>query len=231
MGDKSGGPAQPPGSGPLEEFDLAHGALNGAGDVPRVAGDADVLAAREPLRPLPLPNGSAGDPTLPSDGGAGDETHGEVEGVAGLHDRDSKTVGYTQSSTRGYAEADDTADVVPPPNTFWFRLLEAMRDRGLPQTQVAAAKLGGVTPPAARKWAEGGLPDVDKILDIAKRLDVSLDWLLRGEGPKRPPRHSETDPHFERLLNIWADIDPDARKRLVDFADLIPPSGPKKDRT
>jgi transcriptional regulator with XRE-family HTH domain len=124
-------------------------------------------------------------------------------------------------------EARDTPKMVPTNGNFWTRLLEAMADRGLPQTQVAAAKLGRVTQPAARKWAEGGLPDVDKIIAIAEKLDVSLDWLLTGDGPKHPPKYSESDPHFAQMLDLWSVMDADARKRLVEIATLLPPKQKK----
>jgi transcriptional regulator with XRE-family HTH domain len=208
--------------GPTQKLGLTDSPLNGGSDVSRVVSDAEVVGLGESPSALPLQDGGIGDAAGASDSGPRGDVDGPFEGIGVSHVPHDSTVGYTSSITRSNGEADHTCGMTPTYGTFWARLLEAMADRGLPQTQVAAAKLGRVTQPAARKWAEGGLPDVDKIIDIAQKLDVSLDWLLRGEGPKRPPKYNESDPHFQQMLDIWTALDADARKRLVDIAGLIP---------
>jgi transcriptional regulator with XRE-family HTH domain len=212
---------------PSKKFGFADPALRDGRYVPSVVRDAEVVGARKAAGDLPLDDGWGGDAAGASNGSAGRKTDCPLKGVGVVHAPNDKTAGYSLSITRSYGESADTYKMAPTYGSFWTRLLEAMADRGLPQTQVAAAKLGRVTQPAARKWAEGGLPDVDKIIDIAKRLDVSLDWLLTGEGPKHPPRYSSTDPHFEQMLSIWTGLDAEARKRLVDIAGLIEPGSKK----
>jgi transcriptional regulator with XRE-family HTH domain len=214
--------------GPAKEFGLADPPVDGGSDVSRVVSETEVVGLREPPGGLPLEDGGTGDIAGAGDLGPAAEVNGPVEGIGVSHVLHDSTVGYISSITPSYDEAVYISQMSPTDGNFWTRLLEAMRDRGLPQNQVAAAKLGRVTQPAARKWAQGGLPDVDKIIDIAQRLDVSLDWLLKGEGPKRPPKFSESDPHFALMLDIWKDLDPEARKRLVELAGLIKP--PHKQR-
>jgi transcriptional regulator with XRE-family HTH domain len=220
--------SRPPiGKRPAQKVALADAPLNGGSDVSRVAGETDVVGLGEATGALPLENGGPADIAGAGNYSPGGNVNSLLEGVSVGHVPQDSTVGNSLSITRSYEPTDDTHEMAPTYGSFWTRLLEAMADRGLPQTQVAAAKLGRVTQPAARKWAEGGLPDVDKIIDIAQRLDVSLDWLLTGEGPKRPPKYSEGDPHFEQMLDIWANIDADTRRRLVDFAAILP-TKPKK---
>ena len=96
-----------------------------------------------------------------------------------------------------------------------------MADRGLPTTQTDAAKFAGVTQPAARKWQYGGFPDMDRVIEIAEKLDVSLDWLLRGEGPKRPPRYSEGDERFAELLNLWTRADEGEKQNMIEVARML----------
>jgi transcriptional regulator with XRE-family HTH domain len=207
--------------GPAKEFGLADPPVDGGSDVSRVVSEPEVVGLGESPGGLPLEDGGTGDIAGAGDLGPATEVNGPVEGIGVSHVPHHSTVGYSSSITRSNGETDHTRQMSPTSGTFWSRLLEAMADRGLPQTQVAAAKLGRVTQPAARKWAEGGLPDVDKIIDIAQRLDVSIDWLLTGDGPKKPPKYSASDPHFQQMLDIWRALDAEARKRLVDIAGLI----------
>jgi transcriptional regulator with XRE-family HTH domain len=212
---------------PAQEVGLADSPLNGGSDVSRVPGDAHVVGLGEPSGALPLDDGGVTHVTGAGDLGSRGDVNSLIEGVGVSHASHTSTLGNRSSITSGMGEARDTPKMVPTNGNFWTRLLEAMADRGLPQTQVAAAKLGRVTQPAARKWAEGGLPDVDKIIAIAEKLDVSLDWLLTGDGPKHPPKYSESDPHFAHMLDLWSHMDADARKRLVDIASLLPPKQKK----
>jgi transcriptional regulator with XRE-family HTH domain len=75
-------------------------------------------------------------------------------------------------------------------SAFSSRLNEALDDAGVPPKfdgrQVAVAKMFGVSQKGARKWLEGeGLPTLEKCIEIATRLNVHVEWLATGRGPKR----------------------------------------------
>lgn len=63
------------------------------------------------------------------------------------------------------------------------RLRAARLARGLTQQELAYRI--DATASTVSKWERGELanPHSDAIIAIAVSLDVSLDWLLRGEGP------------------------------------------------
>lgn len=111
----------------------------------------------------------------------------------------------------------------PSTESFWARLVEAMTDKGIPSTQTNAGKLAGVTQPAARKWAEGGFPEMNKAKQIAKILGVSVDWLLTGEGPKRVPNVNESDEELIEFLAMWPDLPAEGRRVLIESAKLMRP--------
>ena len=51
------------------------------------------------------------------------------------------------------------------------------------QRKKAVATMFGVSREAVRKWLEGeSLPDTKRIIEIARRLGVSAEWLLTGDG-------------------------------------------------
>lgn len=50
--------------------------------------------------------------------------------------------------------------------------------------QVTVAKMFGVSQKGASKWLEGqAYPDIQKMAVIAKKLNVSVEWLTYGDGP------------------------------------------------
>jgi transcriptional regulator with XRE-family HTH domain len=219
MSKKSGGPTR---TRPLKKLARRDRALNGTGDALRVRGGASVVGGRKAAGSLPLPDGRSRDVAGASDDRPRGKVNRLVKGVRRGHAVDFITHGSVSSITRSYEAVGNTRGMHSPTSNFWSRLLEAMADKGLPTKQVSVAKLGGVSQPAARKWAEGGLPDVDRIREIANKLDVSIDWLLTGEGQKRPHRDATSDPSLERLLAIWPDMDADARQQLAELAQHLP---------
>jgi hypothetical protein len=76
--------------------------------------------------------------------------------------------------------------------TFWQRLGEAhdhrFPDHGKQMTQKDAGVLiGGPWPQStAKKWKNGGLPTMENAVALAEKLDVCVEWLLTGRGPKHP---------------------------------------------
>jgi transcriptional regulator with XRE-family HTH domain len=189
---------------------------------------ANMIGLGQALGLLPLPYGGAGYVARSGHNGPRSDFDRFIKGVSGLHGPQFITASNFASSTQSNVAAGDTDRMSTNPGSFWVRLLEAMADRGLPTTQTGAAKLAGVTQPAARKWRLGGYPEMDRVIAIAEKLDVSVNWLLRGEGPKRPPRFSESDAQFVEMLDLWSRVNVDARRNLVELARMIAAGQPPK---
>jgi len=73
---------------------------------------------------------------------------------------------------------------------FSARLNEALDDINAPNKhqgrQVYLSKLFGTTQNGARRWLEGiGLPRMKQVTKIATKLNVRVEWLVFGVGPKR----------------------------------------------
>jgi len=94
--------------------------------------------------------------------------------------------------------------------TFADRLKTAMRRNHIGGPAALAEKLG-VSPTTAGPWYNGlRLPDLAGLVLLAEKLEVSLDWLLRGVGPIDPPDlgayergvKEGTEPYLRALAEI-----------------------------
>jgi len=54
------------------------------------------------------------------------------------------------------------------------------------KTQAAFARKLGVSAPLYHQWENGATPTMEKLLLIASKCDVPIDWLLSGVDDKRP---------------------------------------------
>lgn len=91
-----------------------------------------------------------------------------------------------------------------------------MRDKGLKPTQTAAAKLIGVTQPSVNDWNEiGGYPTMANAVELARKLNVCVDWLLTERGPKRP---IPEDTAAQRLWDMWPQLDDVTKGELIGIA-------------
>lgn len=83
--------------------------------------------------------------------------------------------------------SDNSAMTESDETTFWERLGEAMLEKNLKHTQTAAgALIGSKGNTAAKKWQDGGYPNMTNAIGIAKKLGVCVEWLLTGRGSKHP---------------------------------------------
>ena len=72
---------------------------------------------------------------------------------------------------------------------FADRLDQALTLAGIPRGRSRNGKLATlfyVSRETARLWLKGRLPALSKLREVARRLDVSLDWLATGRGHPRP---------------------------------------------
>lgn len=75
-----------------------------------------------------------------------------------------------------------------PGHDFADRLDQALTLAGVPRGRSRNGKLATlfyVSRETARLWLKGRLPALPKLREMARRLDVSLDWLATGRGHPR----------------------------------------------
>lgn len=93
-----------------------------------------------------------------------------------------------------------------------------MRETGIKPTQKECAALLGITQPSVWEWAApGGSPSLENAIVLGRRLNVCVEWILTGRGPKRPGPPME--PAAEALWNTWGRIPEELRPQVVGFAE------------
>lgn len=103
--------------------------------------------------------------------------------------------------------------------TVWARIKEALHDRGLPETQVYAARMIGVEQPSVSDWNKPGMyPTLENAVTLAKKLGVCVEWLLTERGPKHPGPPG--DDLAQELWAIWEHLSPRVRRDLVGAANV-----------
>lgn len=71
--------------------------------------------------------------------------------------------------------------------TFWQRLCDAYAAKHkVKLTQAKAGSLISGTQGAAKKWKAGGQPSMSNAIELAQKLDVTVEWLLTGRPPRKP---------------------------------------------
>lgn len=85
--------------------------------------------------------------------------------------------------------------------------------------QQAIASLAGVKQPSVAKWKRGGPIDLTVLIRIAVKLDVCVEWLLSGRGPKFPTESSE--PMIQELIRIATGLSDTQRMDLLKYARFL----------
>lgn len=110
--------------------------------------------------------------------------------------------------------------------SFLDRAMEALRDR-YPKdrpTQTRLAKIAGVSQPAVHEWGmPGRAPEHARVLKLALELNVCVEWLYTGRGPKHPPAQPD-----EPFLACWQNLDPDTRKQIALYTEFLKGSSPPR---
>lgn len=86
-------------------------------------------------------------------------------------------------------------------------------------TQRQVAALAGVSQPSVHKWRAGGPIDPTNLRDLAVKLDVAVEWLTTGRGPKFPGPANE--PLLDTLWVLATRMDELQRMELVRYANYI----------
>ena len=108
---------------------------------------------------------------------------------------------------------------------FSKRLNEALDELRYPRhgRQTALAKVMGVTQRSTMAWLKGiSIPDYAKIVSLAKKLGLSLEWLMSGQGSMRDtPRQVVPVVPWDQV-RLW--LDPSTRNKIEDVKRESPPS-------
>lgn len=100
----------------------------------------------------------------------------------------------------------------------WERVKEAMLEAGYSPTQKEAAKLFRLAQPSISDWNREGGPKLAHAIEIAKRLNVCVEWLYTEREPKRPG--PPDDPLAQELWNYWGRLPEETRRDFVGLARL-----------
>ena len=136
-----------------------------------------------------------------------------------------KTIGFPYNFAIGepYSHlAQNCRMAKPTQRSFLERALEALKDR-YPKdraTQVRLAKIAGVSQPAVFEWGlQDRAPAHPTVLKLAHQLNVCVEWLYTGRGPKTPAVQAD-DPLSPVLLD-WTNLDPETKKQIATYADFV----------
>lgn len=95
--------------------------------------------------------------------------------------------------------------------------------------QVALATKFNVTPNGARKWLQGDTyPAIDKCIEIAKWSGVNFEWLMTGNGAKRPGEIYPTRA-IAHVAEVMMAMEPEQQYKIAQMADLFAPPAQDND--
>ncbi len=111
---------------------------------------------------------------------------------------------------------------------IYKRMTEALEAAGYDTSLSAIGRLFDVWPSAVSKWRDGqALPELAKLLQLVEITGCSAEWLLTGRGSRL--RDKNVDDLTQEFLRIWASLDENTRKQLLDFAKFQAQSAPPKE--
>jgi len=111
-----------------------------------------------------------------------------------------------------------TADRLFTPKKVAERLNQALERRGVEKhgRGSALARITGTSPQAAAKWLSAQvMPSVANLLRIAYAYDISLCWLLTGEGMML------VDKDFLAVADDWSHADPDGQRLIKTVSSQV----------
>ena len=104
----------------------------------------------------------------------------------------------------------------PTGQEFYARLMEALKDSGLPTSQTSVAQFLGVHQSAVAKWKSGeSFPTFENAQKLAQRASVAVNWLYLGLGNKK--QENDMDEQTVALLKAWDRMPETARSELLEY--------------
>lgn len=102
------------------------------------------------------------------------------------------------------------------------RVRIAIAQRKIGKIHALAVDLG-VSVAAVSRWQNGGQMSLDAAVQLSKRLDVSLDWLLLGEGALDRPQDTLLSSEEVSLIEALRQRPVAIRRALAQLVQVIPP--------
>ena len=88
--------------------------------------------------------------------------------------------------------------------------------------QLLFGKMFGVSQEAARKWLEGeSIPQVTKCIEIAKKADVSFEWLMTGRGEMILAYQPAQNTPEQHILRLMQEMDAATKYKLIKIGDTL----------
>jgi hypothetical protein len=92
-------------------------------------------------------------------------------------------------------------------------VVEVLTEQRFPTNQRWVAKKLNLSQPAVALWNKpGGYPTLDNALELAKLLNVCVEWILTERGPKRPV---PGDSWAEQMWAMWPHLTEGDRRELA----------------
>lgn len=124
---------------------------------------------------------------------------------------------YGKSIGEAYSHRCQNVRMPRSTETIWQRIEESLRDAGYTRGfQTAAAKMVGIKQPSVAGWKKGGTPELKHVLVLARKLNVCVEWIYTGRGPKRPGEG--LPPDLGEIADFWERLPLEVRSEIVGFA-------------
>ena len=133
-----------------------------------------------------------------------------------IGDSDIVSIGQTYTGPAHNEFVAKKKNQAAAPGTFWTRLREALREKtGKRFTQKEAAiryqvKQGTIS----GEWNRGKGPKIERGIEIARDLGVTLDWLYMGREPKRAAV-AASDVYASTLAGLWPQLSDEDKRDIV----------------
>ena len=101
---------------------------------------------------------------------------------------------------------------------FTERLRQAANHAGVGPTQAAIADALGLNRQTVNRWFFGSAPTVETLMEIARKWNVSADWLATGDGEMIPPSPDGLSVEERELVRSYRSASPQVRKVLATMA-------------
>jgi transcriptional regulator with XRE-family HTH domain len=105
--------------------------------------------------------------------------------------------------------------------TIYDRLMQAYAEKYPAEAttqKVVGERLGIAQSDISRYKTGERLPRWERVIGVAVELNIAVEWLLTGRGPKRPIQ--ELPPGIEELLEFWDKLPPEAQSTVIGYAKL-----------
>lgn len=97
------------------------------------------------------------------------------------------------------------------------RIFEGLRDASRPPTQSQIAELLHIKQPSVSEWKRS-LPSLRHAITLATKLNLCIEWLYTGRGPKRPGAPLEGP--AQELWDLWPRLSESTKQQILGHAKL-----------